>query len=55
MASLATSIQGHMIISINDHPDIRQVFADLHVVEVDYQYTVGGSDKLRRTDLWELE
>jgi DNA adenine methylase len=31
-----------MIISINDHPDIRQLFADLPMVEVDYKYTVGG-------------
>lgn len=44
MAELARTIQGHMIISINDHPDIRKVFSDLKVVEVDYQYTVGGSD-----------
>ncbi len=34
-----------MIISINDNPDIRMAFANLPVVEVDYQYTVGGSDK----------
>jgi len=45
MAHLAQTIKGNMIISINDHPDIRQVFANLPVVEVDYQYTVGGSDK----------
>lgn len=44
MAELAKTIQGHMIISINDHPDIREVFADLPVVEVDYEYTVGGAD-----------
>lgn len=43
MAHLANTIQGHMIISINDHPDIREVFKALHVVEVDYQYTVGGA------------
>jgi len=35
---------------INDHTDIRPVFADLHIVEVDYQYTVRGSDKLSRWD-----
>ncbi len=43
MAELAKSIKGQMIISINDHPEIRQVFAGLHVIEVDYKYTVGGS------------
>ncbi len=34
-----------MVISINDHPDIRAVFSNLPVVEVDYKYTVGGGDK----------
>ncbi len=52
MAELAKTMQGKLIISINDHPDIREVFKDLPVVEVDYQYTVGGSDK--RTDCVEL-
>ncbi len=45
MAELAKSIKGHMIISINDHPDIRAVFSDLPAIEIDYQYTVGGSGK----------
>jgi len=45
MAELARSIKGHMIISINDHPDIRAVFSDLPVIEIDYQYTVGGNGK----------
>lgn len=45
LADLARSIQGQMIISINDHPNIRALFAGLPLVEVDYQYTVGGSDK----------
>ena len=45
MAELAKSIKGHMIISINDHPDIRAVFSGLPVIEIDYQYTVGGSAK----------
>ncbi|WP_257274261.1 DNA adenine methylase [Endozoicomonas sp. SESOKO4] len=42
MAELAKSIQGRMIISINDHPDIRSVFDGLFIREVDYKYTVGG-------------
>lgn len=45
MAELAKSIKGHMIISINDHPDIRETFNALSVIEVDYKYTVGGSNK----------
>ncbi len=45
MARLAKSIQGKMIISINAHSDIRDVFRGLQVLEVDYQYTVGGTTK----------
>ncbi len=44
LAELAGSIEGTMIISINDHPDIRQLLAALPVKEVDYEYTVGGGD-----------
>ncbi len=45
MADLAKSIQGHMIISINNHPDIRKVFEGLNVREVNIRYTVGGRGK----------
>lgn len=44
LAELARTIQGQMIISINAHPEIRELFKDLPVVEVAYQYTVGGAD-----------
>ncbi|GAA4650516.1 DNA adenine methylase [Kistimonas scapharcae] len=43
LAELAGSIEGRMIISINDHPDIRRVFNGLFIREIDYRYTVGGS------------
>lgn len=46
MAELAKTIKGKLIISINDHPDIREVFKGLKVKEVEYKYTVGGGDKL---------
>ncbi|UTW12923.1 DNA adenine methylase [Marinobacterium rhizophilum] len=52
MAELAATIKGQMIISINDHPDIRAVFSKLQVIEIDYQYTVGGNGK--PTDCVEL-
>lgn len=45
MAELARSIKGHMIISINAHSDICAVFSGLPIIEIDYQYTVGGSAK----------
>jgi DNA adenine methylase len=52
MAELAATIKGQMIISINDHPDIRAVFSKLSLIEIDYQYAVGGNGK--PTDCVEL-
>lgn len=42
MAELAGSIKGRMIISINDHPQIREVFAGLRLKVVPFRHTVGG-------------
>lgn len=44
MADLARSIQGSMLISINDHPDIRQAFSGLHLETIGIRYTVGGGE-----------
>jgi len=44
LEQFARTIQGQMIISINAHPEIRELFKDMPVVEVDYQYTVGGTE-----------
>jgi len=46
LAEAARSIQGSLILSINDHPDIRLLFKDFPAVEVEYKYTVGGGDKI---------
>lgn len=43
MAELARSIQGNLLISINDHPEIRRVFADLPSKAMDYSYSVAGN------------
>ena len=45
MANLAKSIKGKMVISVNDIPEMREVFAGLTIQQVDIQYTVGGSKK----------
>lgn len=42
MASLAQSVKGRVVISINDHPQIREVFAGLRVKSVELRHTVGG-------------
>jgi len=38
-------MKGKAIVSINDHPDIRRVFADFQMDAVDIEYTVGGGGK----------
>ncbi|MEX0732830.1 MAG: DNA adenine methylase [Aquisalimonadaceae bacterium] len=42
MARLAREVEGSMLISINDHPDIRRVFDGLHMEGLAIRYTVGG-------------
>jgi DNA adenine methylase len=52
MARLMRSIKGKAIISINDHPQIRECFAGLHMETVPISYTVGGGGKaVDRTEL----
>jgi DNA adenine methylase len=45
MAEIASNCAGKMVISINDHPDIKQVFAGLVLESVPITYTVGGNAK----------
>lgn len=42
MASMLAKLKGKAIISLNDHPDIRRIFADYHIETTDIRYTVGG-------------
>ncbi|AWF66754.1 DNA adenine methylase [Pseudomonas aeruginosa] len=43
MADLARTVKGRMVISINDHPDIRKAFAGLRLKAVPFRHTVGGA------------
>ncbi|MEQ9132634.1 MAG: DNA adenine methylase [Salinisphaeraceae bacterium] len=45
LASFARSAQGTVIISVNDHPDMRAVFDGLEMRSVPITYTVGGGDQ----------
>ncbi|ALC15667.1 site-specific DNA-adenine methylase [Desulfuromonas soudanensis] len=45
MASLLREIKGKAILSINDHPDIRDAFKGLPMDTVGINYTVGGAGK----------
>lgn len=42
MAEMSKSIKGKMIISINDHPDIRALFNGCYMESRPFRYTVGG-------------
>lgn len=45
MASLLRSIKGKAIVSVNDIPEMRQVFKGLQQKRLAIRYTVGGSGK----------
>ncbi|MFJ2989937.1 DNA adenine methylase [Collimonas sp. NPDC087041] len=52
MADLMRTMKGKAILSINDHPDIREVFGGFQLEEVRIDYTVGGGGKAApRTEL----
>ena len=60
MAELLKGIQGKAIVSLNDHPDMRAVFAGFDMETIDIQYTVGGGGHaVRRSELiiysWDRE
>lgn len=42
LAAAAASIDGTMIISVNDHPEMRRVFGQFEMRSVPITYTVGG-------------
>ena len=44
LAALLVTIKGQFILSINDVPDIRQIFADFHLAEVTTSYTIGTTN-----------
>ncbi|AIP31196.1 putative modification methylase [Paraburkholderia xenovorans LB400] len=43
MAVVMREIKGRAILTVNDHPDMRRVFAGLDVERAEIQCTVGGS------------
>lgn len=45
MAELARTIQGRMVVSVNDIPEMRQAFAGLAMENVDIRYTVGAQGR----------
>ncbi|MBI3771420.1 MAG: DNA adenine methylase [Gammaproteobacteria bacterium] len=47
LAESARTIKGKMIISVNDHPEMRRVFSGLTISTVDIPYTVGGGGRAK--------
>jgi DNA adenine methylase len=45
MADLLRSPKGKAIVSLNDHPDIRRIFAEFEIDTVPIKYSVGGGAK----------
>ncbi|MGE8163016.1 DNA adenine methylase [Paraburkholderia sp. NPDC080076] len=45
MAARLRALKGKAIISLNDHPAIRQAFDGFHIETVDIKYTVGGGGR----------
>lgn len=43
LAELVKSIQGKIVISVNDIPEMRDIFGEMAIETVDINYTVGGS------------
>jgi len=48
LAEAAKSMKGKMIISLNDHPEMRRVFKGLDIKKVAINYTVAGGGKAQR-------
>src|SRR5699024_560444 len=52
LADSMANIQGRAILTLNDHPDIRELFADFAIERADHTYTVGGGTRTK--DVGEL-
>lgn len=45
LADLARSIKGHMVITVNDIPEMREVFSGFNIQTVSIRYSVGGGSR----------
>ena len=45
LAEMARTIKGQMVISVNDHPEMRHAFKGLRIERTELRYTVGGGSK----------
>jgi DNA adenine methylase len=54
MARLGRECKGKVVISLNDHPVVREIFEGFEIHSKDYEYTVGGGAKDKRQACKEL-
>lgn len=47
MAELLRGMRGRFILSINDHPEVRELFDGFAMEAADVRYTIGGNDKAK--------
>ena len=45
LASHLAALKGKAIVSLNDHPEMRRIFAAFPIETVDITYTIGGGEK----------
>lgn len=48
MADQLGQIKGRFILSLNDHPEVRRIFAAFDFRQEELAYTVGGGGKVKR-------
>jgi DNA adenine methylase len=51
MGELARTVAGSMVISVNDHQEMRRAFEGLHMETLDITYTVGGGSGSQAREL----
>ncbi|MGH1579089.1 DNA adenine methylase [Planktotalea sp.] len=51
MSKMLSKIQGVFVLSINDLPEVREIFSEFHLDEVSLKYTVGKEKALDATEL----
>lgn len=47
LAETMRTMKGKMMLSINDHPDIRALFAEFNVLELQLAYSIGRKAESR--------
>lgn len=54
MAEQLARLKGRFLLSLNDHPDVRQIFGRFHLTEVRTTYSVGSKKTLEEAERGEL-